>query len=81
MLKEGLARWVGGDRFGGDEIGLPRVGASPNIELSRRVLGVDSAGPGFGKIRVAPHPMGLIEVRVERGGPDGLIVEVEIQKR
>ncbi len=80
MLKEGLTTWA--------EIDSPFTrsdchawGASPNIELFRTVLGVDSAGPGFSKITVkpnlgplqrvsgvVPHPKGLIEVTVERQG-------------
>jgi alpha-L-rhamnosidase len=55
--------------------------ASPNIELMRTVLGVDSAAPGFSRVVVrphlgpqkfvegaVPHPGGLIEVRVEAAG-------------
>ena len=30
-------------------------GASPNIELYRLVLGIDSDGPGFKKVKVKPH--------------------------
>jgi len=80
MLKEGLTTWA--------EIDTPYTrsdchawGASPNIEFFRTVLGVDSAGPGFSRIKVTPHlgplkkasgvvphPKGLIEVTVEREG-------------
>jgi hypothetical protein len=55
--------------------------ASPNIELLRTVLGVDSAAPGFARVIVkphlgalkfvagsVPHPKGMIEVRVEASG-------------
>jgi alpha-L-rhamnosidase len=55
--------------------------ASPNIELMRTVLGVDSAAPGFSRVVVrphlgalkfaegtVPHPKGMIEVRVEAAG-------------
>jgi hypothetical protein len=55
--------------------------ASPNIELLRTVLGVDSAAPGLARVIVkphlgslkfvagaVPHPKGMIEVRVEAGG-------------
>jgi hypothetical protein len=55
--------------------------ASPNIELMRTVLGVDSAAAGFSRVAVrphlgqlkfvegaVPHPNGLIEVRVEAAG-------------
>jgi alpha-L-rhamnosidase len=53
--------------------------ASPNIEIFRTVLGVDSAAPGFRKVVVrphlgklsrasgtVPHPKGLIEVNLDR---------------
>ena len=55
--------------------------ASPNVELMRTVLGVDSAAPGFSRVVVhphlgplkfvegaVPHPKGSIEVRVEAAG-------------
>jgi len=55
--------------------------ASPDIELMRTVLGVDSAAPGFSRVVVrphlgklayvegaVPHAKGPIEVRVEAGG-------------
>jgi alpha-L-rhamnosidase len=54
--------------------------ASPNIEIFRTVLGVDSAAPGFrrvsvrphlGKLKAAsgsvPHPKGSVDVRIEPG--------------
>jgi len=55
--------------------------ASPNIEIFRTVLGVDSAAPGFSRIVVrphlnklkfvsgsVPHPKGTVEVRLEPRG-------------
>ena len=55
--------------------------ASPDIELLRTVLGVDSAAPGFARVAVrphlgklpfvegaVPHPQGTVEVRVEASG-------------
>jgi alpha-L-rhamnosidase len=55
--------------------------ASPNIEIFRTVLGVDSAAPGFKKVAVrphlgklkmvsgsVPHPKGAVIVRVEKKG-------------
>ncbi len=54
--------------------------ASPNIEIFRTVLGVDSAAPGFRRVSVrphlgnlkfasgsVPHPKGKIDVRIEPG--------------
>jgi hypothetical protein len=55
--------------------------ASPNIEMLRTVLGVDSAAPAFARVSVrphlgklafvqgsVPHPKGSVEVRVEAAG-------------
>jgi hypothetical protein len=55
--------------------------ASPNIEIFRTVLGIDSAAPGFHRVVVrphlnklkflsgsVPHPKGRIEVRLEPQG-------------
>jgi len=62
--------------------------ASPNIEIFRTVLGVDSGAPGFGRVIVAPHlgklsamsgsvphPRGQVDVRVDR---KGATVEVSV---
>jgi len=89
MLKEGLTTWAETDSPN-TRSDCHAWGASPNIEFFRTVLGVDSAAPGFRRIRVAPslgplqrasgvipHPKGLIEVRVERGGPTGLVIDVK----
>jgi hypothetical protein len=55
--------------------------ASPNIEIFRTLLGVDSAAPGFSRVVVrphlnklkfvsgsVPHPKGKVEVRLEPQG-------------
>ena len=55
--------------------------ASPNIEIFRTLLGVDSAAPGFSRVVVrphlnklkfvagsVPHPRGTVEVRLEPQG-------------
>jgi hypothetical protein len=54
-------------------------GSSPNIELFRTVLGIDSGAPGFRRVIVrpfpgklekvsgaVPHPRGEVAVRLER---------------
>jgi hypothetical protein len=40
--------------------------ASPNVHLFRLVAGIDSAAPGFAKVRIAPHlgPLTRLEVAV-----------------
>lgn len=80
MLAEGLTTWAETDAPG-SRSDCHAWGASPNIEFFRNVLGVDSAGPGFSKVRirpnlgplqsargVVPHPKGLIHVEVTREG-------------
>lgn len=80
MVKEGLTTWAETDS-GETRSDCHAWGSSPNIEFFRTVLGVDSAAPGFSKVRLAPnlgkltkasgvvpHPKGLIEVTVERAG-------------
>ncbi|WP_321471751.1 alpha-L-rhamnosidase C-terminal domain-containing protein [uncultured Paludibaculum sp.] len=80
MVKEGLTTWAETDS-GETRSDCHAWGSSPNIEFFRTVLGVDSAAPGFSKVRLAPnlgkltkasgvvpHPKGVIEVSVERVG-------------
>jgi hypothetical protein len=61
MLAEGLTTWA--------ETNEPDVrsdchawGASPNFELFRTVLGIDSAAPGFRRVRIRPFPGKLTRV-------------------
>jgi alpha-L-rhamnosidase len=64
--------------------------ASPNIEIFRTVLGVDSAAPGFARVSVrphlgklksasgvVPHPNGTVEVKLEPQGA-GYAVSVSL---
>lgn len=80
MLAQGLTTWA--------EIAAPGTrsdchawGASPNVELFRTVLGIDSAAPGFKRVRIRPflgqltrangtipHPSGEVEVKLSRNG-------------
>ena len=48
-------------------------GSSPNIELYRSVLGIDSDGQGFKKIRIAPHPGNLTKLNGSIPHPKGEI--------
>jgi hypothetical protein len=65
--------------------------ASPNFELFRTVLGVDSAAPGFKKVSIrpflgdlkqvagsVPHPNGTIQVRLSRRSTDGIHAEIDL---
>jgi hypothetical protein len=48
-------------------------GSSPNIELLRTVLGIDSDAPGFKKIKVTPHLGALTKASGEMPHPNGKI--------
>ncbi len=65
--------------------------ASPNIELFRTVLGIDSSAPGFARVRIEPHPgtlkqasgtmphpAGVIRVHWTRVGAEGMSAEVSL---
>jgi hypothetical protein len=65
--------------------------AHPNYGLLATVLGIRPAAPGFASVRIAPHlgplrraegrlphPLGPIEVRLERTRDGGLCAEVEL---
>jgi hypothetical protein len=89
MLAQGLTTWAERDGF--------RVrsdchawGSSPNIEVFRTVLGIDTAAPGFARVRIKPHPgrltslagsiphpQGEIQVRLKRYG-ERLDAEVDL---
>lgn len=48
-------------------------GSSPNIEFYRMLLGIDSAAPGFAKVRIAPALCGLTEVSGSIPHPAGSV--------
>lgn len=52
MLARGLTTWSETEDPSRSE--CHAWGASPNVELFRTVLGIDSAAPGFAKVRLAP---------------------------
>src|ERR1035438_7085877 len=55
-------------------------GASPNIEIFRTVLGVDSSGPGFRRVLVRPHLGSLTRVSGNVPHPKGeLRVSLELR--
>lgn len=57
-------------------------GSSPNIELFRVLLGIDSDAPGFGKIRIAPSLCGLKQVSGSIPHPAGTVsADYKVDKR
>ncbi|HEU0141857.1 MAG TPA: alpha-L-rhamnosidase C-terminal domain-containing protein, partial [Bryobacteraceae bacterium] len=88
MLQRGLTTWA--EQADPTRSDCHAWGSSPNYEVFRTVLGIDSAAPGFrrviirpfpGKLSrasgVIPHPGGEIAVRYERK-QDGLEAEVRL---
>jgi len=89
MLADGLSTWA--EWNGPDSRSDCHAwGASPNFELLRTVVGVESAGAGFKRIRIAPnlgmlqeisakmpHPKGTVQVSLKRTG-EGLTADVTL---
>jgi alpha-L-rhamnosidase len=65
--------------------------ASPNCELLRTVVGIESIAPGFERVSISPnleklenvtasmpHPKGELKVDLRRDGEKGLIADVRL---
>jgi alpha-L-rhamnosidase len=87
MLALGLTTWAEKEDPSRSE--CHAWGASPNFELLRTVLGVDSAAPGFRRVRIhpflgrlarvagsVPHPKGEVVVSLRR---DGEALEADVR--
>ncbi|HKK75159.1 MAG TPA: alpha-L-rhamnosidase C-terminal domain-containing protein [Saprospiraceae bacterium] len=55
-------------------------GSSPNVEFFRVILGIDSAAPGFTKVKIQPHLGDIENIGGEMPHPNGMI-EVQYQRR
>lgn len=72
-IREGLTTWAEISNITAARSDCHAWGASPNIELFRIVLGIDSNAPGFSKIKIEPH---LGDLKVANGAiphPNGII--------
>ena len=54
-LAMGLTTWAEMDDVNRSRSDCHAWGSSPNIELFRIVLGIDSGAPGFSKVKIEPH--------------------------
>jgi len=72
MLGEGLTTWAESD-VPDTRSDCHAWGASPNFELFRTIAGIESAAPGFRKVRIAPNPGTLGDVRARMPHPNGEI--------
>lgn len=69
----GMSTWAETSDVSGTRSDCHAWGASPSIELYRTVLGIDSAAPGFARVRIAPHLGALKEIGGTVPHPKGSI--------
>jgi hypothetical protein len=72
-ISSGLTTWAEMSDVSVSRSDCHAWGASPNIEFFRTVLGIDSDAPGFGIVRVEPHPGDLTHLSGEVPHPNGEI--------
>ncbi|MBV9761385.1 MAG: alpha-L-rhamnosidase N-terminal domain-containing protein [Acidobacteriaceae bacterium] len=72
MLRDGLTTW---SEWNGPDTrsDCHAWGASPNFEIFRTLVGVESAAPGFRKVRIAPNIGTLKRVSASMPHPEGEI--------
>jgi hypothetical protein len=70
----GMTTWAEKEDVDGSRSDCHAWGSSPNIELFRTVLGVDSAAPGFTKVKIKPHLGGLQKAGGEMPHPQGKLM-------
>jgi hypothetical protein len=80
-LALGLTTWAEIDDINRARSDCHAWGSSPNIEIYRIVLGIDSDAPGFSKVKIEPHLGALTKVSGNMPHPNGIIkVSYELQK-
>jgi len=80
-IKMGMTTWAEMSDISASRSDCHAWGASPNIELYRTLLGIDSDAPGFKKVKIEPHlgtathiggsmphPAGTVSVRYDKEG-------------
>jgi hypothetical protein len=73
QLANGLTTWAEISDHNRSRSDCHAWGASPNIELFRIVLGIDSDGPGFQKVKIEPHLGKLTQAHGKMPHPNGEI--------
>ena len=72
-LAMGMSTWAEISDIGNTRSDCHAWGASPNIELYRIVLGIDSDAPGFKRIKIIPHLGSLTRASGSMPHPNGEI--------
>lgn len=69
----GLTTWAETSEVNTTRSDCHAWGASPNIEFFRTILGIDSDGPGFTKVKIEPHLGTIKSITGEIPHPNGKI--------
>ena len=72
-LAMGMTTWAEIDDINRARSDCHAWGSSPNVELFRIVLGIDSDAPGFSKVKIEPHPGQLKNIAGYMPHPKGKI--------
>lgn len=72
-IENGLTTWAETSDLSGTRSDCHAWGSSPNIEFFRTLLGIDSAAPGFDKVRIEPHLGELEKIGGTMPHPHGAI--------
>lgn len=72
-IKLGLTTWAEEPDPQSSRSDCHAWGASPNIEVYRTLLGIDSDAPGFQKLRITPHLGNITAIKGSMPHPNGKI--------
>jgi alpha-L-rhamnosidase len=72
-IDSGLTTWGETSDVDGTRSDCHAWGASPNVELLRTVLGIDSDAPAFAHVRITPHLAGIKQIGGQMPHPKGMI--------
>ena len=72
-MELGLTTWGEDSKVENTRSDCHAWGASPNIEFFRTILGINSDGVGFSKVRIEPHLGNLTKIAGEMPHPQGKI--------
>jgi len=77
----GLTTWAETSDVSATRSDCHAWGSSPNIEVYRIILGIDSDAPGFAKIKITPHLGTIEDISGEMPHPNGKISVKYKQKK
>jgi len=72
-IKMGMTTWAEMSDVSGSRSDCHAWGSSPNIELFRTLLGIESDAPGFRRIKIEPHLGTITHIGGEIPHPDGTV--------